>query len=147
MSDRRILVVANETCPCPALADELAARAGDPRSQVLVVAPALNSRLRHWVSDVDAAVAAAHERLDGAIENLSERDIAALGVVGDSDPLVAIEDALARFQATEIVVSTHPPGRSNWLERNLPARAAERFDLPVAHIVSRYGLVDAATTA
>jgi len=146
MADRRILVIANETCPCPALADEVAARAGEPGLEVLVVAPALNSRLRHWVSDVDAAVAEARERLDRAIENLSERGIAADGVVGDSDPLVAIEDALATFQATEIVVSTHPPGRSNWLERNLPARAAERFALPVAHIVSRHGLVGAATT-
>jgi hypothetical protein len=146
VAKHRILVVANETCPCPALADELTARAGDPGSEVLVVAPALNARLRHWVSDLDAAVAAAGERLDRAIENLSERGIAAEGVVGDADPLVAIEDALATFHATEIVVSTHPPERSNWLARNLAARAAERFDLPVAHIVSRHGLVDAATT-
>jgi hypothetical protein len=32
MSDRRILVIANRTCPCPALADELAARAGEPQA-------------------------------------------------------------------------------------------------------------------
>jgi hypothetical protein len=147
MTDRRILVVANETCPCPALADDLSARAGEPGSQVLVVAPALNARLRHWVSDVDAAVAAAGQRLDRAIENLSERGIAAEGVVGDSDPLIAIDDALASFRATEIVISTHPAGRSNWLARNLPARAAERFDLPIAHIVSGHGLIDTPTTA
>jgi hypothetical protein len=140
MADHRILVIANRTCPCPALADEVAARAGDPPGEVLVVAPALNARLRHWVSDVDGAIAAARERLDRAVANLSEHGIAARGVVGDSDPLVAIEDALVDFGATEIVLSTHPPGRSNWLEKNLPERAAERFDLPIAHVLSPYGL-------
>jgi hypothetical protein len=146
MTDRRILVVANRTCPCPALADEVAARAGDPRVEVLVVAPALNTRLRHWVSDVDPAIAVARERVERAVVNLSERGVAAAGVVGDSDPLLAIEDALADFEATEIVLSTHPPGRSNWLEKNLPTRAAERFNLPVTHLVSRYGLEETART-
>jgi hypothetical protein len=145
MSDRRILVVANRTCPCPALADELAARAGDPPGDVLIVAPALNTRLRHWVSDVDTAIAAAGERLERAVANLSERGVSAEGVVGDSDPLLAIQDALADFPATEIVLSTHPPGRSNWLEKDLPLRAAERFDLPITHLVSEYGLEKAPT--
>jgi hypothetical protein len=145
MSDRRILVIANRTCPCPALADELGARAGEPPGDVLIVAPALNTRLRHWVSDVDAAMAAAAERLKHAVANLSERGVAAEGVVGDSDPLLAIQDALADFPATEIVLSTHPPGRSNWLERKLPMRATQRFDLPVTQLVSEYGLEEAPT--
>jgi hypothetical protein len=145
MSERRILVVANRTCPCPALADEVAARARDAATEVLVVAPALNKRLRHWVSDVDAAIAAARERLERAVANLTERGIVAEGAVGDSDPLLAIEDALADFEATEIVISTHPPGRSNWLEKNLPERAASRFDLPLTHLVSRYALEEAQT--
>jgi hypothetical protein len=143
MSDRRILVIANRTCPCPALADELAARAGDPPSAVLIVAPALNTRLRHWLSDVDTAIAAAGERLKQAVANLGERGVSAEGVVGDSDPLLAIQDALAGFPATEIVLSTHPAGQSNWLEKDLPARAARRFALPVTHVVSRYGLEEA----
>jgi hypothetical protein len=146
MVERRILVIANRTCPCPALADDVAARAGDPPADVLVVAPALNARLRHWVSDVDAAIAAARERLDRAVANLAERGVTARGTVGDSDPVLAIEDALADFRATEIVISTHPPGRSNWLEKNLPERVAMRFDLPVSHLISRHGL-DAAAPA
>jgi hypothetical protein len=146
MPDRRILVVANRTCPCPALADAVAARAGAPAADVLVVAPALNGRLRHWVSDVDGAIAAAHERLDRAVANLRDRGVAARALVGDSDPLVAIEDALADFPATEIIVSTHPPGHSNWLEKKLPERAATRFDLPLTHLTSSYGL-EAASAA
>jgi hypothetical protein len=145
MADRRILVIANRTCPCPALADEVATRARKAATEVLVVAPALNKRLRHWVSDVDAAIAAARERLDRAVANLSERGVAAEGVVGDSDPLLAIEDALAGFEATEIVISTHPPDRSNWLEKNLPTRAVQRFDVPITHLVSHYELEEAQT--
>jgi hypothetical protein len=39
------------------------------------------------------------------------------------------------FPADEIVVSTHPPGRSNWLEHGIVERASERFDLPIMHVV------------
>jgi hypothetical protein len=74
-TERRILVIAKRTCPCPTLADGLAGRASDARLDVLVVAPALNSRLRHWVSDVDDPVARAHERLDLAVTDLHERGV------------------------------------------------------------------------
>ena len=64
-------------------------------------------------------------------------------MIGDSDPLIAIDDALAGFEATEIVVATHPPSHSNWLEKDLPARASERFGLPVTHLISEFGLQEA----
>jgi hypothetical protein len=47
----------------------------------------------------------------------------------------AIEDALRTFGADEIIISTHPPGRSNWLEKEVIERARERFDLPITHVV------------
>ena len=59
----------------------------------------------------------------------------AQGEVGDGDPLQAIEDALRTFGADEIVISTHPEGRSNWLERNVVGAARERFDVPITHVV------------
>jgi GABA permease len=137
----RILVIANRTCPCPALLEEVArrARVHEP-CDVLIVAPALNSRVRHYVSDVDGALAQARERLDLALSGLSELGIEAAGDLGDSDPYVAIGDALARFAATEMIVSTLPPGHSNWLERGLIERADRDFEIPLTHLVSRYGL-------
>ncbi len=141
MSDStRILVIANKTCPCTELHDEIASRAAGDGSEVLVVAPALNSRLNHWTSDVDGAVEAARDRLGTAVASLEELGLEAHGEVGDADPLLAIDDALAGFAADEVVVSTHPPGDSNWLEKDLPERARERFGLPVTHLVSVYGL-------
>jgi hypothetical protein len=141
---RRIVVIANRTCPCPALADEVARRASAAPTDVLVVAPALNSRLRHWLSDVDEALARAQERLDLAITALRRRGVTARGEIGDADPLLAIDDALARFQADEIVIATLPAGRSNWIERGLVEKARARFDVPIAHLVSSYDVVDEA---
>ena len=135
----RLLVVANQTCPCPELAATVAATVADG-GEVLVVSPALNRRLRHWVSDVDAAVAAAAERLALAVDHLAEAGVSARGEVGDADPLLAIDDALAGFTADEIVISTHPPGRSNWLEKGLIEKARERYLQPVTHVVSEVGL-------
>jgi hypothetical protein len=138
---RRILVVANRTCPCPILADEIARRAAEGPVEVLVVAPALNSRLRHWLSDVDDAVARARERLELALDELRARDVNARAEVGDANPVVAIDDALAVFPAGEIVLVTFPPGASNWLERGLVEKARARFGVPITHLVSSYGLV------
>ena len=137
----RILLIANRTCPCPDVLMAVRDRAGE-RGTVHVVAPALNGRVRHYVSDIDGAVAAAQERLDVAVRLLREHGVDATGELGDSDPLTAATDAVHAFAATEIVVSTYPKGKSNWLERDLPARLADRFDQPVTHLVSRFGLAD-----
>ena len=145
--DRRILVIANETCPCPALADEVAWRTRGVSADVLVVAPALNSRLRHWASDVDMALARAEERVQSAVAQLRNRGVSARGRVGDANPILAIADALADFPATEIVIATHPPGRSHWLERGLIEKARAQFELPITHIVSAYGAAPAAVAA
>jgi len=131
----RILVVANETVAGRSLREEVVRRAREREAEVLVVTPALNTRIRHWTSDEDTARTAAQIRLDESLLALSADGIDAHGSVGDDDPIQAIEDALRVFPADEIVVSTHPPGRSNWLERGVVERAGERFDLPIAHVV------------
>jgi hypothetical protein len=136
-----VLVIANRTCPCPTLLDEVARRAAAAPTDVLVVAPALNSRLRHWLSDVDDAVARAHDRLEVALADLRARGVTAHGEVGDANPLVAIADALAHFPAAAIVIATLPPGESHWLERGLIEKARARFDVPVTHLVSPGTLV------
>jgi hypothetical protein len=134
MEEHRVLVVANETVTGEELLNELRSRAGE-HSDVLVVAPALNSRLRHLFADVDQARTEAEVRLEKSISALAAAGIAARGAVGDSDPVRAIEDALFEFKADELVISTHPPERSNWLEKKVVERARERFDLPVTHVV------------
>jgi hypothetical protein len=70
MAERRILVVANETVAGRELLEHLHARAAGGDTHVLVVAPALNSRLRHLFADVDRAREEAEVRLAGSIESL-----------------------------------------------------------------------------
>ena len=133
--EHRILVIANETVGGEELLAILRRKAEGVREHVLVVCPALNSPVRTWVSDEDPAREAAQRRLDASLAQLARDGIEADGEIGDGDPLQAIEDALRTFGADEIVISTHPEGRSHWLERNVVGDARERFDLPITHVV------------
>ncbi len=133
--ERRILVIANETVGGHTLRSAILERSLDVREEVLVVTPALNSPIRHWVSDDDGARAAAQERLEKSLSQLAAAGVEARGKVGDGDPLQAIEDALRTFGADEIIISTHPEGRSNWLERGIIENARERFAVPITHVV------------
>jgi hypothetical protein len=133
--ERRILVVANETVGGAELRDAIRAAAGDRQAGVLVVSPALNSKIRHWASDEDGARAAAEERLGRSVAALEGLGFAAAGEVGDADPVQAIEDALRTFRPDVIIISTHPEGRSNWLERGVVTTARERFAVPIEHVV------------
>lgn len=132
---RRLLVLANESCAGSELFEAMRERADGPDSQVLVVAPALTSRLRYWMSDEDAGIAAAEQRLAASLERCGSAGIPARGALGDADPLQALDDALRIYDPDEVVISTHPHQRSNWLERQVVQRARERYDLPITHVV------------
>ena len=133
--EHRVLVVANETVGGEELMREIGELALSGSTQFHVVCPALNSRLKTWTSDSDAAREAAQQRLDQTLRRLADVGIEATGEVGDLDPLVAMEDAIRTFHPDEIVISTHPLGKSNWLERGVVTAARDRFDLNVTHVV------------
>src|SRR5215208_2609680 len=100
-----------------------------PDAEILVVVPALNSRLRHWLSDEDAARRRVEERAAAIVDRLEQSGVHAEGRVGDADPLLAIADALPTFPADEIVIAAEPE-RANRLADDLAARARQRFALP-----------------
>jgi hypothetical protein len=132
---RRILVIANETVGGEELRTLLERKAEGVAEEMLLVCPALNSRVRTWTSDEDPARAEAQSRLDASLARLGEAGVSVRGEIGDGDPLQALEDALREFPADEIVVSTHPPGRSHWLEQGVVEQARHRYDVPVTHVV------------
>ena len=95
-------------------------------ADVLVVAPALNSRLRRWTSDEDGARRRAAARAEAFVERLRSHGVHAEGRVGDGDPVQAIADTLATFPADEIVIAAHP-GRSHPSRRRARRASAKAF--------------------
>jgi hypothetical protein len=104
-------------------------------AEVLVVAPALNSRLKFWTSDSDESIARAEEIQEETVERLDESGIDAAGDTGESDPLLALQDALQTFPADEIVFATHGSDGENWSEEGVVDEARKRFGKPVTHLV------------
>jgi hypothetical protein len=132
----RVLLIANETVAAPAVRDRILELVGDRDAEVFVVAPALtSSALAHLAGDVDEAIAEARARLDESVRAIRTAGLAASGEVGDSDPNLALEDALRRFPADHVVISTHPPGRSKWLELDVVEKARAEASVPITHVV------------
>ncbi len=134
-NERRILVIANETVGGERLREEIRIRSEGFDEQVFVVCPALNSPLRHWASDEDGARIEAQQRLNTSLSRLRAAGVDCKGEIGDAEPLQAMEDALRLFGADEIIISTHPEGRSHWLEKGIVDAARERFAVPITHVV------------
>jgi GABA permease len=131
---RRILALVSEPVSGDALRKAVGPEHADG-AEVLVVAPALNTRKRFLMSDVDDAIERAEAVEEETVERMEEQGIHAAGDTGESDPLLALQDALATFDADQIVLFTHPGGRSNWLEEGVVDEARERFSQPVEHVV------------
>jgi hypothetical protein len=104
-------------------------------AEVLVVAPALNSKVRFWVSDPDPAIHRAEDVAKESVDRLEDEGVEAHGETGESDPLLALQDALATFEAENIVLVTHPGGDKNWLEEGVVDQVRERYpDRVVTHL-------------
>jgi hypothetical protein len=131
---KKILVVVSEAVDDEALRSALG---GDDLegAEVMVVAPALNSRRRFLLDDPDAAIGRAEEVQTETVERLDDAGVDAVGATGESDPLLAIQDALATFEADEIVLFTHSGGQRNFQEEGLVDEATERFTPPVRHLI------------
>jgi nucleotide-binding universal stress UspA family protein len=120
----------------PISADVLREAAGDEAddAEVMVVSPALtDSPLRFWVSDADDAIAHAGQAAEETVERLDEEGIDAAGDTGESDPMQALEDALATYDADRIVIFTHPDDERDYLEDGFVEQAEQRLGRPVIH--------------
>lgn len=108
-------------------------------SEVLVVSPATNSsKLAFWVSDSDDAIVEAETAQVDTVERLEEEGIDAVGTTGESEPALALQDALATFPADRIVIFSHPEGDRDYREDEGLVDAESRFGVPVMHaLISR----------
>src|SRR5262249_30765655 len=122
VAGQRILVVALDAASVPRI---------DAGADVLVVAPALNTRLKRWLSDEDGAIRQAEDRVVSFTSRLSGAGACVEGRVGDGDPLQSIADALRTFRADEIVIAGEPEGSARPADE-LMSRALDAFGLPVS---------------
>jgi hypothetical protein len=135
---RKVLAVVAEPASGNALKEAIGPE-GAEDAEVLVVAPALTSRFRFLMSDSDEAIERAERIQEETVERMEEEGIDAAGDTGESDPLLAIQDALQTFPAEEIVLFTHAGGERNWAEEGLVEQAEERFEAPIRHLVIEQG--------
>ncbi len=135
----KLLVLATEPVSAQDVRDALPGEEGIEGAEVLVVAPAVNeSAVAFWMSDADEAIAEADATQTETVERLEEEGVDAAGDTGESEPAVAIQDALATFPADRIVIFSHPEGDRDYREDEGLADAEERFGVPVTHaLISR----------
>jgi hypothetical protein len=105
-------------------------------AEVLVLSPATNqSKVAFWMSDSDDAITEAANAEEETVERLAEAGVDAAGDVGESEPVQAIDDALATFPADRIVIFSHPEGDRDYREDDGLADAEQRFGVPVTRAV------------
>lgn len=132
-ADLRVLVLAADHVDT----DTLRAVVGDEidDARVLVVSPALNeSSLAFWMSDSDEAIADARHVGTETVTDLREEGVAAKATTGDSEPLLALQDALATFHADRIVIFVRDEDDQRYREDDVCGEAQRRFDVPVTLI-------------
>jgi hypothetical protein len=118
-----LLVVANRTVDSPELLDALRERAQRGPIHATLLAPTM------WSEREEA-----QQRLAAAVAALADSDVPAEGMVGDADPIVAVQEAWNPGRYDEVVVSTLTEGASRWLQVDLPHRVARLTDCQVRHV-------------
>ena len=125
---KRILIVAYRTAGTPRLLDEVRSRAAQERCRfvLLVPRPYWDPETEEAALTLELAIPLLEEAARGHVE----------GLIGDSDPLVAVRETLKREPFDEVVVSTLPARASHWLHRDLPSRL-EQLGLPVTVVTAK----------
>lgn len=101
-------------------------------AKVLSVSPALNSSpVAFWMSDSDEAIADAEQNAAQTQQALRSEGVQATGVTGESEPLLALQDALATFPADRIIVFVRPDDEQQYREDDVVGEVERRFGIPV----------------
>lgn len=129
----RYLLVANQTLEGENLLAAVRERSkrGEARFFVLVPATPPSGGLT-WTESQASLLA--HDRLERGLKQFAEMGVEVEGGIGDRDPLLAVQDVLRGERFDEIIVSTLPRGKSQWLKAKLPERLRASEDVPVTQV-------------
>jgi hypothetical protein len=132
----RVLVVANRTAATPALLDAVRERAARGSSTFTLLVPHTAKGLHRLIDPEDQGQSEAEDTIELAVPLLEQ---AAGGpvrsLVGDAEPLAAIQDAINLHGFDEIIISTLPTRISRWLKLDLPSKASG-LGLPVTTVTA-----------
>jgi len=127
----KLLVIANRTIDSDEIRNAIVDRAAAGPVQVTLVAPASSG-----TGPPSARRTATAQRLEGAVQRLREAGVPVEGVVGDPDPMVAVQDAWDPRRFDEVIVATLPTGVSRWMAADLPHRVERFTGARVTHIIA-----------
>ena len=133
----RVLVVANRTAATPSLLDAVRDRAARGPAEFTLLVPNPVRGLERVTDPEDHDADEAQGVLELALPLLED----AAGdrvesMIGDAEPLAAIQDAVNLHGFDEIIISTLPTRVSRWLRLDLPHKAAG-LGLPVTTVTAR----------
>jgi hypothetical protein len=126
---RRVLIVAYRTAATPTLIEHVRRRAAAGPCAFTLLVPQLHRVVDPEADEPEKILELAIPLLDEAAGDHVE------GVIGDSDPYVAVRELLKQRDVDEIVVSTLPQRVSRWLRRDLPRQLRE-FGKPVTVVTA-----------
>jgi hypothetical protein len=130
-----VLIVANRTAATPGLLSEVRERVkrGPCRFTLLVPRPFYDPDTEEAAITLELAIPLLEDAAGGRVE----------GLIGDTDPFVAVRQALDGESFDEVIVSTLPTHVSHWLRLDLPARV-KRLGLPVTVVTAKQRALAAA---
>jgi hypothetical protein len=131
-----VLVVAHQTAATTPLLDAIRERAQKGPARFHLVVPRQPHGIHKLVDPQDASEDEAQRVLADALPKLSSAAGSEVtGGIGDSEPLMAIEDAVNLGSFDEIIISTLPLGASRWLKLDLVSKT-RALGLPVTHVLA-----------
>lgn len=133
----RVLVVANRTAATPALIEAVRERAARGPAVFTLLVPHFAHGLHKVIDAEDTDVSESEAVLELALPLLRQAAGGEVeGIIGDPEPLAAIQDAVNIRGFDEIILSTLPARVSRWLKLDLPSKLSG-LGLPVTHVEAR----------
>jgi hypothetical protein len=137
----RLLVAVDSDCSARLVREAILDRGPVRDTEIFVVAPVLASPLHYLTESETSERSAARLRLYELLDGLACGGVAAQGMVGADDPLLAIGDALAAFPATEIMLVANEDARRGWLEHGLERAVRDAYGVHVTTVAPEPALV------
>lgn len=140
----RVLVVEHKTFATQPLLDAVRERARRGPCEFTLLVPNSTHGLHKVVDPHDQGVGEARGVLDQTLPALREAaGIPVEGIVGDPDPVAAVEDAINLHGFDEVIISTPTPRLARWLRLDLPSKVSG-MGVPVTTVTPSHDALPAA---